>query len=76
MLEGKERIARDLHDVVIHRLFAIGLSLAGVGALNDLEAVQVRVGGAVDELDATIRQIRNVIFDFEHSENSSAVGRM
>jgi GAF domain-containing protein len=71
MLEGKERIARDLHDVVIHRLFAIGLSLASTGALNDLGATRARVGAAVDELDATIRQIRGVIFDFESADNSA-----
>jgi GAF domain-containing protein len=76
VLEGKERIARELHDVVIHRLFAIGLSLAGVGALKDLGAAQVRVGAAVDELDATIRQIRGVIFDFEHTESSSTESGM
>jgi PAS domain S-box-containing protein len=61
VLEDRERIARDLHDTVIQRLFAAGMSLqaAAVQAGPEIEA---RVGGVVDELDATIRDIRQTIF--------------
>ncbi|HWU32750.1 MAG TPA: GAF domain-containing protein [Marmoricola sp.] len=62
LFEDRDRIARDLHDVVIQRLFAAGLSLqAGVrGELGP--AGQTRVDNIVDELDATIREIRGTIF--------------
>jgi len=63
VLEDRERIARDLHDVVIQRLFATGMQLQGVAphALRP-EAVG-RINAAVDDLDATIRDIRRSIFE-------------
>jgi signal transduction histidine kinase len=65
MSEDQERIARDLHDTVIQRLFATGLSLqATVRAITDPWALS-RIAGAVEDLDATIRQIRSVIFGLE-----------
>ncbi len=62
LFEDRDRIARDLHDLVIQRLFATGMSLQGVTALmTDTEAVH-RVEQAVDALDETIRDIRSAIF--------------
>src|SRR5215469_5063565 len=62
LFEDRDRIARDLHDLVIQRLFATGMSLQGATALmSDAEAVH-RVGQAVDALDETIRDIRSAIF--------------
>ena len=60
-LEDQERIARDLHDTVIQRLFATGLSLQAVSRLTT-EPATSRLMAAVDDLDTTIRQIRTVIF--------------
>jgi GAF domain-containing protein len=58
VLGDRERIARDLHDVVIQRLFATGMQLQGaVPHASRPEAVR-RINAAVDELDATIRDIR------------------
>jgi PAS domain S-box-containing protein len=60
--EDRERIARDLHDTVIQRLFAAGMTLQGAAArVSDGEA-RARVEKAVDELDATIKEIRTAIF--------------
>ena len=60
--EDRERIARDLHDTVIQRLFAAGMTLQGTAArIADSEA-RARVEKAVDELDATIKEIRSAIF--------------
>jgi PAS domain S-box-containing protein len=59
--EDRERIARDLHDTVIQRLFAAGMSLQAAAAQSS-PAVEARVNGVVDELDATIRDIRQTIF--------------
>ena len=63
VLEDRERIARDLHDKVIQQLFATGMSLqAAVRTMKD-EAVARRLNQAVDDLDTTIREIRNTIFE-------------
>ncbi|MET8835797.1 GAF domain-containing sensor histidine kinase [Micromonospora sp. NPDC004540] len=62
VLEDRERIARDLHDVVIQRLFATGLQLQS-GAMNTRPEVAKRINQAVDDLDATIRDIRRTIFE-------------
>ena len=58
VLEDRERIARDLHDVVIQRLFATGLQLQSAAPLIARPEVAKRVNAAVDDLDATIRDIR------------------
>jgi signal transduction histidine kinase len=72
--EDRERIARDLHDTVIQRLFATGLSLQGAAALirADPEAAVQRVGAAVDDLDLTVKHIRTAIFGLETRRPASA----
>jgi signal transduction histidine kinase len=65
LLEERERIARDLHDVVIQRLFAIGLTLEGAShSIAEPDAGR-RVARAVDELDQTIKEIRTTIFGLQ-----------
>ena len=66
VLADRERIARDLHDVVIQRLFATGLGLAGTERADQLDDVRERLDQAIDELDATIRDIRTAIFELHH----------
>jgi PAS domain S-box-containing protein len=61
VLADRERIARDLHDTVIQRLFAAGMSLQATAAQATPE-VGARVDGVIDELDQTIREIRQAIF--------------
>jgi signal transduction histidine kinase len=63
VLEDRERIARDLHDVVIQRLFATGMQLQGVAAHALRPEAVKRINAAVDDLDATIRDIRRSIFE-------------
>ena len=62
VLEDRERIARDLHDKVIQRLFATGMSLQAMGPRVDDTDTARRLAEAIDELDVTIREIRNTIF--------------
>ena len=65
LFEDRDRIARDLHDLVIQRLFATGMSLQGAASLiPDAEAAE-RVQRAVDDLDDTIRDIRSAIFSLQ-----------
>ncbi|MBV8445625.1 MAG: GAF domain-containing protein [Candidatus Dormibacteraeota bacterium] len=68
VLEDRERIARDLHDTVIQRLFASGMSLQGVGRLIDDPEIADRLQAVVDDLDDTIRDIRGVIFALQAHE--------
>jgi signal transduction histidine kinase len=63
VLGDRERIARDLHDVVIQRLFAIGLQLQTAGQHSVRPEVAERINSAVDDIDATIRDIRGAIFE-------------
>jgi signal transduction histidine kinase len=65
MLEDRERIARDLHDTVIQRLFATGLSLQATLRLIQPPEAARRVEAAVEELDVTVRHIRTAIFGLE-----------
>lgn len=65
VLEDRDRIARDLHDLVIQRLFAVGLTLQGASRRANPEVVE-RLEGAVAELDQTIRDIRATIFELRH----------
>ncbi|MFE2827278.1 GAF domain-containing sensor histidine kinase [Streptomyces sp. NPDC059271] len=60
--EDRDRIARDLHDLVIQRLFATGLMLESAQRRSNVPEVQRGVGKAVDELDITIQEIRTAIF--------------
>ncbi|MBK5289252.1 MAG: GAF domain-containing protein, partial [Acidimicrobiia bacterium] len=62
VLEDRERIARDLHDKVIQQLFATGMSLQGAERAVEDDALARRLAQAVDDLDNTIREIRNTIF--------------
>jgi signal transduction histidine kinase len=63
VLDDRDRIARDLHDRVIQRIYAVGMGLAGTARLDDLHQVHDRVEHAVDDLDATISEIRTAIFE-------------
>jgi signal transduction histidine kinase len=63
VLEDRERIARDLHDVVIQRLFATGLQLQTAARLSNRTEVTSRITTAVEDLDTTIRDIRTAIFE-------------
>ena len=73
LTEDRDRIARDLHDSVIQRLFAIGLSLQGTARLVERPEAVMRIGEAIDKLDDTIRQLRTAIFDIELTINKQGL---
>jgi two-component system, NarL family, sensor histidine kinase DevS len=58
----RDRIARDLHDLVIQRLYATGMSLEGAVPMITRHEPAYRVTHAVDDLDQTIKEIRGAIF--------------
>ncbi|MEV4800369.1 GAF domain-containing protein [Nonomuraea sp. NPDC049421] len=67
LLEDRDRIARDLHDVVIQRLFATAMTLMSAVRLVERPEASKRLQHAIDELDETIRQIRSSIFALQGS---------
>ncbi len=68
LVRDRERIARDLHDTVIQRLFATGLSLQGAARLIDRDEARGRVESAIDQLDTTVREIRTAIFELQATD--------
>ena len=68
VFEDRDRIARDLHDLVIQRLYASGMKLQGVLPQIVRPQVEERVSSVVDDLDATIKDIRTAIFRLQARE--------
>jgi len=62
LFEDRDRIGKDLHDLVIQRLFAVGLTLESSARQAADPELAERLGRAVDDLDATIKDIRRTIF--------------
>jgi len=67
VLSDRDRIARDLHDLVIQRLFATGLQLQGAQARAGTPDLRERLAAAVGDLDSTIQDIRRTIFELRHA---------
>ncbi|MFM7060068.1 MAG: GAF domain-containing sensor histidine kinase [Actinomycetes bacterium] len=70
VVEDRDRIARDLHDTVIQRLFATAMTLQAIARTTDPDT-GTRILAAVDELDETIREIRGTIFALQHTPGAS-----
>ncbi|MGV0792264.1 GAF domain-containing protein [Mycolicibacterium sp. XJ1819] len=68
ILTDRDRIARDLHDHVIQRLFAVGLALQGTIPRAREGAVQQRLSDCIDDLQEVIEEIRTAIFDLHHTQ--------
>ena len=71
VLEDRTRIAEDLHDLVIQRLFAVGLGLQGLSMRLGSDAARERLSSFIDDLDGTIRAIRQTIFSLQEPETGS-----
>ncbi|MGW1085419.1 GAF domain-containing protein [Streptomyces sp. NPDC002596] len=72
LLEDRDRIARDLHDLAIQRLFATGMTLQSVVRFVDHPRASERLLRAVDDLDETIKIIRSTIFGLRARESGRA----
>ncbi len=75
MLADRERIGRDLHDHVIQRLYASGMSLQGTLRLVSGQDARRRIGKVVEQLDETIRDIRTSIFEL-HTAGQETPGSL
>jgi signal transduction histidine kinase len=74
VFEDRDRIARDLHDLVIQRLYATGMSLQSLAARLGESENGRRVGTAVDALDETIKEIRSAIFSLHSRAGGDQAG--
>jgi signal transduction histidine kinase len=71
VFEDRDRIGRDLHDLVIQRLFAVGLTLDNAARITSKPEVEKRLTAAVDDIDATIKDIRHTIFELSSPADST-----
>ncbi|GAA3244826.1 hypothetical protein GCM10020256_70950 [Streptomyces thermocoprophilus] len=74
VLQDRDRIARDLHDLAIQRLFATGMTLQSAGRFIEHQEAAERVVRAVDDLDETIKIIRSTIFGLRSRDGSARSG--
>jgi signal transduction histidine kinase len=74
VLKDRDRIARDLHDLAIQRLFATGMTLQSAGRFIEHQEAAERVVRAVDDLDETIKIIRSTIFGLRSREGGAGSG--
>ncbi|MFI6355331.1 GAF domain-containing protein [Streptomyces sp. NPDC050743] len=74
LLEDRDRIARDLHDLAIQRLFATGMTLQSAGRFIEHPEASERVLRAVDDLDETIKIIRSTIFGLRAHTGTAGSG--
>lgn len=72
VLSERERIAQDLHDQIIQRLFAIGLDLQGTVARARSPEITERLHRTIDDLQATIDDIRTTIFQLHSRPGQQA----
>ncbi|MFJ9697168.1 GAF domain-containing protein [Kitasatospora sp. NPDC101183] len=72
VFQDRDRIARDLHDLVIQRLFATGMMLESAARQAVVPGVKTGIGNAVDELDATIQEVRTTIYALQHDNHGDA----
>ncbi|WP_370409925.1 GAF domain-containing protein [Streptomyces fradiae] len=76
LLEDRDRIARDLHDLAIQRLFATGMTLQSARRFVDHPEAVDRLSRAVDDLDATIKIIRSTIFGLRERDRTGRAPKL
>ncbi|MGW5452824.1 GAF domain-containing sensor histidine kinase [Nocardia sp. NPDC003979] len=72
VLSDRDRIARGLHDHVIQRLFAVGLSLQGTVQRARTPEVKSRLMETVDEVQSIVQDIRHSIFDLQSNNTADS----
>jgi signal transduction histidine kinase len=71
VISDRDRIARELHDVVIQRLFATGLQMQSIRQLATTDELRTKMDQNVRDLDQTIRDIRSTIFELHNRPQNS-----
>jgi PAS domain S-box-containing protein len=73
LLHERERIGRDIHDMVIQRIFAAGMSIQAAAGLVDSHDVRDRLNEVTDGLDETIRHLRQAIFEIGQTDEQQTL---
>ncbi|MBX9427052.1 GAF domain-containing sensor histidine kinase [Streptomyces lateritius] len=76
LLEDRDRIARDLHDLAIQRLFATGMTLQSARRFVEHPEAEDRLARAIDDLDATIKIIRSTIFGLREHDTPGVAPKL
>lgn len=66
ILSDRDRIARDMHDHVIQRIFAVGLDLQSISGRVRSDEIGKRIDRCIDDLQGVIDHMRQTIFDLHH----------
>lgn len=74
LLDERERIGRDLHDVVLQRLYGTGLTVQAIGASAG-ESTRAGLDSVIDEIDRVITEVRTIVFTLGNSANRGALGQ-
>ena len=74
LVAERERIGRDLHDVVLQHLYGLGLSVQAIAAGTD-PVTEVRLEGIVDEIDRAIAEVRTIVFTLGSRGGRGAFGQ-
>ncbi|MFC3961570.1 sensor histidine kinase [Nocardia jiangsuensis] len=75
VISERDRIARDLHDHVIQRLFAVGMSLQGTASRARVPEIRERLRDTIDDVQTIVQDIRHSIFDL-HSDTAAEAPAM
>ncbi|MDJ0496169.1 histidine kinase, partial [Gordonia alkanivorans] len=70
-LEDRERIARDLHDHVIQRIFAEGLTLQATLQRTPSSEIRARLTRSINNLQDIVQDVRSTIFDLQAEETET-----
>jgi signal transduction histidine kinase len=71
LLADRDRIARDMHDQVIQRIFAVGLALQGIAGRARSQEISERLTKCIDDLQSVIDDMRRTIFNLQHGADSA-----
>ncbi len=74
LLDERERIGRDLHDVVLQRLYGTGLTVQAIGIGAD-DTTRAGLDSVIDEIDRVIAEVRTIVFTLGNSANRGALGQ-
>lgn len=74
LLEERERIGRDLHDVVLQHLYGMGLSVQATAADCD-PTTRARLEAIIDDIDRIISEVRTIVFTLGTASHSGALGQ-